>query len=399
MAIFTPLAFITSLNSPGFKQFSQVFGVGPGPILAVADKTGGDIPLVQLYRYNALTGAWDPFQTITDPLAHRNSSFGANWITFSPDGNWLFISEANAAAVPANNSVQVYQLVGGTYSLVQTITGGNTNLFGSQIQAISNTEVLISGYGQDLGAGIGSGAVYYYTLVAGTWTLQQSFAGSDTAAHDAFGFALQANASQCAVLAPNANAVQGKVYLFAKVAGVWTQEQTISPAGTDIIADGITISASGNTVIIPGKNNAGNSSRFVDIYKQTAPNVWTFLQRFTVVAPPGGLDTEYGLFQGGIWTDDNALFVGASGYPSGDSDTGPGAVFVYQKAGAQFSEAQIINGPGAASPNFGTQLFRDSQFLYVSDYLGDFTAGVGSMSVLGPGGYLTIRFGGIKVYS
>jgi len=263
---------------------------------------------------------------------------------------------------------------GAPASVLNTVMIGNPFFFGGSPEYVQNAQAFGSpaaftgfthihapdsvlgdqfGLGVDLSSGysliVGSpnhgtgGEAYVFTLVAGSWAQQQEFTSSDIAAADLFGQQVSIDGDVAAVGAPGKAASAGAVYIFNRVAGVWTQKQKIVPAD---IAAGDNF---GGSLVLLGINlfvaaASQSASRGAVYWYQLVSGVWTLQQK--IVGPLAG-----GVF-GSVAFDGSTLLVGASG-PAGTT----GLAYVYTLTGSLFTLlSTLVGSDSVVGDQFGSDV-------------------------------------------
>jgi hypothetical protein len=333
----------TGPASTDYGQFVAVAAAGNYAAAYDRTNTGSEIGQVDIYQN--INGVWTFLQALNKPAASGVDSYGTA-IAFSPDGTKLFVGEPSTAAT--RGSVYVYNLAAGSFSLAQTIQGTDgavTDFFGAFI-AISPSGNLLIGATRSTSGAVGQpGNVYYYTLVAGTWTLQQKFNAADTTA--GFGLNIYSGGNWMIV---TGNAAGGtRAYFFQLVAGAWVQEQEISPpAGFTFSGYGGYMTSTGLTAVIGAIATGGFGPEEALVYK-LAGGVWTLQQ--TLLHPFAGLGAEFFAAPNSIAGDDSTLIIGAYQAPFSGSTAGNGQVYVYTLTGNTWALSQTL----IPDPAFPTQ--------------------------------------------
>ena len=106
--------------------------------------------------------------------------------------------------------------------------------FGNAVAIDGNTAAVGARYEFNPGSGNGSGAVYIYAQVNGTWRLQARLAASDSAPFDLFGYSVALHGDMLAVGARAADGFDGErnsgaVYLYQWVGNEWYLQARLSP--------------------------------------------------------------------------------------------------------------------------------------------------------------------------
>src|SRR6266567_1707385 len=325
-------------------------------------------------------------------------------VALSIDGNTLVVGapgEASAGAetdnsAPSAGAVYVYLRSGTTWTQQAYIKASNPEAgdqFGISVALSGNGNTLAVGAtGEDSAlpgvtpgivsegtagnAAPGAGAVYVFTLSAGTWSQQAYVKASNTGADDQFGIsvALSSDGSTLAVgatgedsaltgvtpgsvsegTAGNAAPGAGAVYVFTRdLGGVWSQQAYVKASNTDaddqfgisvalnsdgdILAVGAIGESSAATGI--GGNQTDNSAAdagAVYVYTRIG-TTWT--QQAYAKASSTGAGDQFGT-SAVLSSDGNTLAVGAIGEDSSamgiggieidNSATNAGAVYVLQ---------------------------------------------------------------------
>jgi hypothetical protein len=121
-----------------------------------------------------------------------------------------------------NFEIDVYERTGDTFSVVQQI-----NVLGAEANyktlCVQDTHLLIAVSEYD-----DTGAVFYYTLVGSTWELTgDPLVGSSLLPFSQFGYSMDLSNSTLAIGAPYYDNNRGKVYIFKRTGGTWTEDAVI----------------------------------------------------------------------------------------------------------------------------------------------------------------------------
>ena len=150
-----------------------------------------------------------------------------------------------------------FSVQGDQFGMAVAVSGdGNTLAVGAPTEDSALTGVT-PGSIDDATAGNGatnSGAVYVFARIAGVWTQQAYVKASNTAASDAFGgaLALSNDGNTLAVGARN-QAGSGAAYVFTRAAGAWTQQAFLKAASAnanDLFGTAVALSADGGTLAV-----------------------------------------------------------------------------------------------------------------------------------------------------
>ena len=235
-------------------------------------------------------------------------------------------------------------------------------------------------------ATIGSGAVYVFTRVGGTWRQPVHLKASNPSHGDQFGYSIALsddgntlavgaafedstgtgiNGHQGSIAENSAN--RGAVYIFSRSGGHWSQQAYVkSDAGHDnaFFGGAVTLSGDGNTLVVGaiGERTGGMDAGAVYVFSRSA-GTWSqqsFLQPSN--SRPGA---HFG-FAVKLNSDGDLLAVGAPDEYSGDN-TG-GAVYLFARAADAWTQQALLKASNtAALDNFGSSiaLNRDGTTLAV----------------------------------
>jgi hypothetical protein len=216
-----------------------------------------------------------------------NAQFGES---VSIDGDYLVMTgprynvDVGAAQLFQRNSSDVWEYV--TNGLFEPNNSQQNQAFGGDAgrhQCVSNdgrSVIVVGAYNYE-GASSGQGRVYLYTYNSGSgmWDTSTLSAASPQAGEN-FGNAVSIDGNVLAVGAPGKDVsgatAAGVAYVYRKVSGVWTLEQTLQ-AGTPTASDhfGYSVAIDGNYIIVGAyANNPANAFAAVFKYDSQASPVW-----------------------------------------------------------------------------------------------------------------------------
>jgi hypothetical protein len=243
--------------------------------------------------------------------------------------------------------------------------GAAYDLFGASVSIFGNTIVAGSEYAT-VGANSQQGSAYIFTEPGSVWTNMTQTAeltASDGAAFDHFGDAVAISGNTVAVGAFYAtvggNVEQGAAYLFTKPAAGWSNMNQTAKltesgrAGGDNF--GISISISGNTVVVGADNAMVNGNRQGAAYLFVEPGAnWTNMtQTARLTASDGAAGDLFGV---SVSTSGSTVVVGADEATVGaNSEQGAAYVFTEPSTGwANMTQtAKLTASDGAAGDFFG----------------------------------------------
>ena len=346
--------FVTTGERVEVAGVAQESGVTPNAFVS---------PLV--YRIVARDGSTQDYSVVVNQPVQRayvkasntgaNDNFGMN-VALSADGNTLavgaYLEDSAAKGIDGNQTdnsaadsgaVYVFVRSGATWSQQSYIKASNTGAsdeFGHAVALSADGNTLAVGaHLEDSAAeGIGgsqtdnsalaSGAVYVFTRSGTTWSQQAYIKASNTGAGDWFGYtiALSKDSNTLAVGAgfedsaakgiggsqtDNSAVNSGAVYVFTRSGGTWKQQAYIKASNTD------------------GDDWFGTS----------------------LALSPDGTTLAAGAF----WEDSAAKGIGGNQTDNSSNDSG--AVYVFTRSGATWSQQAYIKASNTnASGRFGNKV-------------------------------------------
>lgn len=292
-------------------------------IVGAMNKAGGGFVYSgAVYAYTLIGGVWTEQQIIV-PSAHaQNLKFGASVWT---DGVTLAVGApgVNSSAGPPRGRVYFYELVGGVWTNEQIVEMTLTAGYNQIGFAMVGDGAWVAAGG--LYANSGAGAVHVIENVSGTWTERQALAGSDTAAGDYFGGAVDLIGSRLVVGAERHNGFAGAVYEFTNTGGTWAQTEKIVP-GDNSANDGFghAVLLSPSTLIVGANAAACPITYSGAFYKfRESGGAWTQLQK----AAPAGIGYS-DIFGYAASSDGTNVFFGT--ISDDDVASGAGAIYVWE---------------------------------------------------------------------
>lgn len=146
--------------------------------------------------------------------------------------------------------IDAYKRTGDTFSVEQTIS----------VPGAEDGYKRVCAKGDHLLIGVASyntsGGVFYYTLVESTWTLTGDvLVGSDLLPYSQFGYSMDLSDSTltAAIGAPFYDNTRGKVYIFKRTGGTWTEDYVItrdSPEAGDSVGSVVKLSSDETTLAV-----------------------------------------------------------------------------------------------------------------------------------------------------
>ena len=411
-----------------------------------------------VYVFTRSAGIWSQQAYVKASNSDASDLFGVT-VALSADGNTLAVGatgeSSNATGVngnQANNSasvsgaVYVFTRAAGVWSQQAYVKASNTEVLDSfgvalAISADGNTLAVGATLEDSNATGINgnqadnsaneSGAVYVFTRANGAWAQQAYVKASNTEAGDSFGFrlALSGDGNTLAVGAfsedSSANGINGDqanngasgagaVYVFARAAGVWSQQAYVKASNTETVffetadAFGISVALSddGNTLAVGASfedsnatgvngtqtDNSARQSGAVYVFTRVA-GIWS--QQAYIKAsntePNDGFGSSVVLSgdgatlavtaSPGMTGGEPSSATGIGGNQADNSTANAGAVYIFVRVANSWSQQAYVKASNTeANDVFGSSLAlnRDGSTLAVAAFLEDSNAtGIG----------------------
>ncbi|MBX3585478.1 MAG: hypothetical protein KF796_02450 [Ramlibacter sp.] len=266
---------------------------------------------------------------------------------------------------------------------------GNTLAVGASQESSNATAI---GGNQADNSAFYAGAVYVFSRSGVTWTQQAYVKASNTASLDQFGtsVALGSDGNTLAVGAPgedsNATGIDGNeandstsrsgaVYVFARSGATWTQQAYVkasNPGVSDLFGTSVSLAGDGNTLAVGAEQEASNAtgvngdqannslSNAGAVYVFARGGV-TWSQQAYVKASNTGAGDKFGSLLT-LSADGSALAVGANaeasnatgldGDQANNSATSAGAVYVFSRSGATWSQQAYVKASNAQALDY-----------------------------------------------
>lgn len=279
-------------------------------------------------------------------------------VSLSQDGNTAVLGAPNVNS--GTGAAYVFTRSGTTWTQQQELTRsdpGADDLFGFSVALSGDGNYAIVGAYQDSPIAAGSGSVYVFVRNGSVWSQQQKLTASDGSANAQFGRAVAINGDGTIVLvgAEGDDNYTGAAYAFTRSSTVWSQQGTKLKAN-DAAADsffGSAVSLSTNGVVgLIGAQNHKVGDNFsagaAYVFARNA-GVWSQQQLLPQdSAASAGFGGAVSLAGGST----HAL-VGAPG-----ADNFKGAAYVFLRDnGVYGQQVKLTALDGAASDEFGTSVF------------------------------------------
>jgi len=236
---------------------------------------------------------------------------------------------------------------------------------------------------------LGAGAVYVFTRVGGTWTLQQTLTAGDKGSSDHFGSSVALSGSIAVIGASHAaggasgtTARAGAVYVFSRADSTWVQQRKLCASdaeeddhlGASVAFDGTTILAGAPDVQVDGTYSVGAAYVF-----SGGGSIWSEQAKLTAASGERVQDAGFGT---SVAIDGNTALIGAPTSTGGASGTTIGAAYVFTCSAGSWTERAdlaFFTTDRAVSDRFGGAVVLDGGTALV----GALTASPGGVSHAG----------------
>jgi hypothetical protein len=295
--------------------------------------------------------------------------FGSS-MAMSGDGSTLAVGAANQGS--GRGRVSVFVRAGGAWTQQALLLASNAEAgdgFGRAALSADGNTLVVGAAGESSAAtGVGgdqadnsaaeSGAAYVFTRSGTSWVQTAYLKASNTGAHDYFGssVALSADGSTLAVAAveeaSGALGVGGKqaddsmpwagaVYVFARTATSWTQQayvKALAPSPDRYFGMSVALSANGATLAVGGRtwvSSPDPGARGIIYVLTRVGSSWAHQGSLQGSAPTRYRSDPTAL---ALSADGNTLAFSEAMLGGSGQGLGPGFVYVFDRAGAAWTE-------------------------------------------------------------
>ncbi len=222
--------------------------------------------------------------------------------------------------------------------------------------AVQGDRILI-GSRLDDAIGVEAGRVFPFEFVAGNWSPQAAFVGSESAAGDRYGNAVSMGATYAIIGAPrNADngSFSGSAYLYTLQGSTWGQEVIVTASDANAFdVFGISAFIDGDYAVVGalGNDDDGNLAGSAYIFARNG-SLWP--QQKKLLASDRQVRDVFGTSVG---ISGNIAVVGA---PGDHISTSAGAVYVYRRSGSSWpEEAILVANDAVVDDELGTSVAVD----------------------------------------
>jgi hypothetical protein len=244
----------------------------------------------------------------------------------------------------------------------------------------------------------GSGAVYVFRHVAGSWVVEAYIKASNTGAHAHFGESVSLSGDILVVGAPYEDSAatgiggdetgdgardSGAVYVFRRSGGSWEQEAYVKASSSSVLGHfgwsvSASVSGSGEIFAVGAPDQGGSGAAYV--FRRSGSS---WIEEAVVEAPRAGEADRFGdsvaiagdLLAVGASEEDSAA-TGIDGQEDDNQASDSGAVYVFQRSGGVWGrDAYVKASNTGAGDVFGASVALSGDTLAVGAY-GEDSAGV-----------------------
>jgi hypothetical protein len=301
------------------------------------------------YVFARSGGVWSLQQRLFALDAASGDFFGIS-VAISGETVVVGSSGADGGAGLSQGSAYVFARSGGVWTQQQKLAAPDAaafDQFGVSV-AISGDTAVVGSPGADGAGGIDQGSAYVFARSGGAWTQQQKLAAPDAAAFDQFGGSVAISGDTIVASSPfddGAGGIdQGSAYVFAHSGGVWTQQQKLeAPDAAGIDEFGISVAISGDTVVVgaPFDDGAAGIDQGSAYVFARVGGVWSQQQKLEAPDPE-----EEGKFGISVAIGDATAVIGSSG-DDGAGGANQGSAYVFARSGGVWSQQQKLEASDA----------------------------------------------------
>jgi hypothetical protein len=228
--------------------------------------------------------------------------------------------------------------------------GATDDQFGWSI-AVEDNVVLIGAPNTTIGSSQGQGSVYVFRRIAGVWTQTQKLTANDGQPGDAFGISVALAGPTAIIGAPNTHTFRGSAYIFELSGGSWIQTQKLNASdGAGFNQFGWSVAQNGKRALIGaiGATVGTTSSQGAAYAFTNDGGTWKETQKFSSADGVSGDG-----FGWSVALDGQNAIVGP-GFVTVNGNDFQGAAYVFSRNGEVWTESQkLIASNGDAFDFFG----------------------------------------------
>jgi uncharacterized repeat protein (TIGR01451 family) len=292
------------------------------------------------YVFTESGGVWSQATRLLASDGSANSVYG---YSFGLDGTTLLVSAVytTIAGHEGQGAVYVYDGSGSSWTETQKLVASDGDAgdeFGGAI-ALDGDTALVGAHFASVGASNAQGKVYVFTRSGGVWSQSQVLTADDGATFDFFGYSVAMQGDVALIGAPAVDLGgedRGAAYVFKRSGGVWTQAQElVADDGGDGDSFGFSVTLDGSRALV-GANYArvNGQPQAGAAYLFDADGGGSYAQIQKLLPDDSG---GYGTFGASVALHGDTAFIGSDG---------AGAVYVFNDDGSGFAQGQRLSSGG-----------------------------------------------------
>jgi hypothetical protein len=296
-----------------------------------------------VYIFKLISGVWTEMQKIVAGDAAPNDFFG---LSVALDGDTVVIGAPwDDDDGSKSGSVYIWRRSGETWSLEQKITASDAaagDEFGNSV-AISGDSLIAGASGEG-----SSGAAYVFIRSGVTWSEQQKLTVAYGSA-DSFGWGVSIDGDTAAVIDPYDDALvsyNGAAYIFDRSGAVWSETARLvgsQGATKDYLGERGGESSCFrllNDVLVVGAPGPSTTPGRVYVFSKNG-GPWSEAAILTATAPLGDMQGQFG---GAVDYDGTRIIVGDP-YVQNAGPVYLGGIYIYELDGGVWTQVYSYIGP------------------------------------------------------
>ncbi len=330
--------------------FGSAVAISGGTALVGAPNRNGGAGVAYVFVRSGMT--WAQEAELADPGATTHDQFGCS-VALSGDLALIGAYGTKEGSHASAGAAYLFARSGTSWSQIAELTASDAaddDEFGNAV-ALTESTALIGARNKSFGDNYYTGAAYFFSDSAGSWSQEAEVADPNPGYTDDFGAAVALGGDTALIGAPgtsvNGQYWSGAAYIYAQSGDSWTEQAALSAtdglAGNDF---GTTVALDGNTALI-GAVAALNWTGTAYLFSGSG-SIWT--QQAELSDPNAITNDNYGV---AVALEADIALVGACLKTVGSqSADGCGCVFT-PSSGAWSQQTQISAPDAAANDNLG----------------------------------------------
>ena len=341
---------LTASDGAPFDEFGNSVAFSGSTIVVGAPDTVDNNPDPgSAYVFNRQGGGWGDAQKLTASDGAADDFFG--W-SVAISGSTIVVGAwgDDIGGNADQGSVYVFTRQGESWVETQKLTASDgvaRDRFGWSV-AISNSTIVVGALPDRIGGSFFEEPVYVFTRREGSWVEEQRLISSDGGRFDEFGWSVAVSGSTVVVGAIR-SALQGAAYVFTRQAGIWVEEQKLTPSDGALFEEfGWSIAVNGSTIVISAISTNHLELQGAAYVFTRHGEEWVEEQKLT---PSDGL--EFDEFGYSVAISGSTVVVAApADDPIGGGNFAHGSVYIFTRQGRDWVETQKLTASDAGTVDF-----------------------------------------------